>query len=333
MTVLLRALLLLGTLAATSAVAPSALAQSERKPPDATSEAQAEAVFDDALKAFEAGRYEEACPKFASAIALTKGEGLGGKLILASCYEKVSRHASAWALYREVAAKAEQSGQADRRSQAFEGATRVEKHLHYVELRLSLAAQATEGLAISIGGRLIPKDAWSTPLPVDPGDTTVVIEAPGHDALRVPFEVPGGPGKSPLSIDAPPKSRPVANVAPGDDGLGVVGITGIVLGAVGGVGMAAGIGVGFAAKSSWSDAVERDCIDADPARCRTTEGIDDARFDGDAASVTFGVGAGLAVAGVVLVIIDLTVPSSESQPAAGLSLVPGFGTLAMRGRF
>jgi hypothetical protein len=329
----LRAFLVLVTLTAISPVTRDAFAQADPKPGDASSEARAEAVFDDALEAFEAGRYEEACPKFASAIALTKGEGLGGKLLLASCYEKVNRPASAWALYREVLAKAEQTGQASRRAQALEGAGRVEKRLHYVELRISAEAQAVEGLTISIADRSIPTDAWGTPLPVDPGQTSALVEAPGYEPLRLPFDVPDAPGKSPLVIGAPAKRPPTAPVPQERGGLGAVGLTGIVLGSLGVVGMGVGIGVGLSAKSSWSDAVERDCIDADPARCTTTEGIDAARLDGDAASVTFGVGAGLAVAGLVLIVVDLTVPSSDSAPRVGFEVSPEGGMVGLGGTF
>src|SRR5687768_17107097 len=66
---------------------------------DPKTRAQAELLFREGSDRLDQGAAAEACPKLQAAVDLTKGEALGGKLVLARCYEKLGRTATAWGLY------------------------------------------------------------------------------------------------------------------------------------------------------------------------------------------------------------------------------------------
>src|SRR5580698_3214939 len=89
----------IGTIAATGG---EALAQ------NAPDQAEARTLFDDGVRLFKAGDFPAACSKLGASYHLFAGIGTRGKL--AECYEKVGRTASAWAMYREVAALAGKPG-------------------------------------------------------------------------------------------------------------------------------------------------------------------------------------------------------------------------------
>src|SRR4051794_31792523 len=72
---------------------------------------RAQALFDDGRRLMNEGHYAEACPKLAASQKLDPGAGT--LLNLATCYEKNSQFASAWATFKEAAAASHSSGHAD----------------------------------------------------------------------------------------------------------------------------------------------------------------------------------------------------------------------------
>ena len=88
--------------------------------PTAGQQATAEALFEQASALVDQGRFPEACEKFAASQELDPG--LGTLLYLADCYDRAGRSASAWALFREVQARARRASQPDREQIAAERA-------------------------------------------------------------------------------------------------------------------------------------------------------------------------------------------------------------------
>src|ERR1035438_7696858 len=84
---------------ATLASGPEARAQTA-----SNTNVAAEALFEEARSLLAAGKYAEACPKFADSERL--GPSVATLLNLANCWEKSGRTATAWATYREAASAA-----------------------------------------------------------------------------------------------------------------------------------------------------------------------------------------------------------------------------------
>jgi len=305
---------------------------------DAESKAAAETLFRDAKTAFDAGDYATACPKLAGAYALTGGEALGGALLLARCYEKQGKIASAWGIYTEVAGKAGSAGQTERATQAASSAAALLPRLHYVSLRVPEAVVAIAEAQIRRQGKPLRRELWSSRFPVDPGTFTLEITAPGKRTATTTVPIPDAPGATPVIVEpladdaaitpapgpikplpadpgkVPPPPVPTAAV----DRWSGPRVAGVVIAAVGVVGMGAGIGVGAAAKGQYNDAV------ADPKNCSKgssggvactdlgpTEG---ARRLGNVGTVTFFASAGLALGGGLLILLA----PSRSRDAASL---------------
>src|SRR5882672_1040058 len=87
----------------------------------------AESLFVEAKKLMDAGRFAEACPKFADSQRIDPG--VGTLLNLALCYERQGKVASAWSTYRAAAAGARTAGQAERESMARQRASALEPRL------------------------------------------------------------------------------------------------------------------------------------------------------------------------------------------------------------
>src|SRR5882724_8225780 len=100
----------------------AALAQSTGKNP-----AAAQALYDEARRLEQTGKYQEACPKFKESYQLDPG---GGTLLnLADCYERQGRWALAWTTFKEALVGA----QRDRRDDRIEFAT---QHIRALEAKL-----------------------------------------------------------------------------------------------------------------------------------------------------------------------------------------------------
>lgn len=336
------------TLCFALALAPAARAD------DALDQAAAQAAFRDAAALYDKGDYVAACPKLAAAVALTKGEGLGGELLLGHCYEKVGKVASAWATYNEVAAKARQLHQDERAREASEAAAKLEPSLSYVEIDLAPAVRDLAGLRVTRDGSEIRAELWGTKFPVDPGAVTIEVTAPGKRAEKRVVTV-AGPGTTPVKIDVPepapeasapaqpPRAAPLPPAAapappppPPPAPASTQKIAGLALGGLGIAGIGAGVVLGLVAKGNYDDAfAQQHCSDSGGhILCDSTSGIDGARTLGTVATVTFFGGVGLAALGTILF---ATSPSSAPAERASLvpsvALAPGGGAMMWRGRF
>jgi len=293
------------------------------------SKAAAEAVFEEGLRAYEAGDFAAACPKLEAAVGLSKRESLGGLLLLAECQEKRGKVATAWAVYREVASKAGRVGQTDRESKAREGEARMAPRLHRVVIRLPADQAQLPGLVLRRGNDVVPSEAFGVSLPTDPGPLVVSATATGHRPFQISVEVPTGPGE--VSVDvklvrsnetAPPLTLGQPGGAPTDetassDGGGRSGwfYGGLVTAGVGVACMGVSAALAVVAKGDYDDAVGA-CPEG---RCATEADkapVDDARGLGNVATGVFIGGAVLGALGGAAIIIDLTSSGPPSSTAA-----------------
>jgi hypothetical protein len=125
----------------------------------------------------EAHRAEEACKKFAESYRLDPAAGT--LLNLAVCQEEIGKIASAWGSYRQAVSDARKAGRSDREAFELEKIAALEPELPYLLIRVP-ANLRVPGLEILRNGVPLQSGAWGTELPVDPGQVSIEMRAPGY---------------------------------------------------------------------------------------------------------------------------------------------------------
>lgn len=328
---LLRRTRSVGRRLAATTLLPAALFFAERVDAQATAEdkAAAESLFDAGKHLLAQGKVPEACRKFEQSQAVDPG--VGTLLYLGECYERDGRLASAWATFREAASSAETAGQADRARTAKERAQKLTPLLSHLTVEVPESARVPD-LSIWLDGKQLLPALWSTPFPVDRGDHTIIVKAPGK--LEATASMTMGTSKeeqryvvpdlkddpnaqkqaTPAPSEAAASSSSAADVAPPSDGS-TQRVIGLITGGVGLVGVGVGVGFGIHASSLDSKAGEACAADAS-GRCT---GPDPQNFQGQAedaatvAYVSYGVGGAALIAGAILY---FTAPAGSGSDSA-----------------
>ncbi len=339
---------LVAVIAASVAAGAPALAQA---PSPSGSNVAAEALFEDARALAAAGKYAEACPKFADSERL--GPSVSTLLNLANCWEKAGRTATAWATYRQAASAADAAGRKDYLATALRRADGLAPKLARVTVTIT---QPVPGLEVKRDGVVVESAEWGTGIPVDTGSHSIEASAPGHKAWQVALDVaqdgaqasvtvpaleelPAAPALAatppadatalPASPSSPAKPPPEARPGAG----GTQRAIGVVVAGLGVVGLGIGTAFAFSAKSKYNDSIANGQCPTDPNICDST-GVSErnsARDAGNIATVAFGVGAAAIVAGGVL---WFTAGHAGMQLAsAPLQVSPTLGGFVARGAF
>ena len=174
-----------------------------------TRAAVAEAVYRQARDLMAAGKYDEACPKFAESQRLDPATGT--LLNLAACHEKQGRLATAWLEYSDAQMAARRDAREDRVEYARERALELEPKLS--RLTLSLAPGADDPtLSIELDGANVGRAVLGAPTPVDPGPHTVRVSAAGKKAWTAGVEI--GAAADQRSLVIPPLENMPLETAP-----------------------------------------------------------------------------------------------------------------------
>jgi hypothetical protein len=311
------------------------------------SKVAAEALFEDGRSLVAEGKYAEACPKFADSERL--GPSVSTLLNLANCWEKLGRTATAWATYREAASAANAEGRKDYLTTALRRADGLSPKLARMTLTV---AQPPPGLQIKRDGVVVDSAEWGTGIPVDAGPHSVEATAPGRkpwsvtvdvaqDGIAATVSIPAldelPPDASPSTASGPAPEAPAASpsiAAPAMDAVapkdgGTQRVVGIVVAAAGLVTAGAGGILALGAKSKYNDSLKNCEGPGNPDLCTGT-GVsqrDDARSEGNVATVLVGVGAAVFVAGGIT---WLTAPHG-SRPSAAFQVLPTLGGVVARG--
>jgi thioredoxin-like negative regulator of GroEL len=128
--------------------------------------AGAEALYQEGRQLMDAGNFADACPKLEESQRLDPGTGTLWHL--ARCYEKLGRHASAWAKYHEVAAQAKKQEEPAKVAAALKRAGALEPKLRRLVIEVP-ADSRIQGLRIVRNGIEVGPGAWGAKLPVDLG--------------------------------------------------------------------------------------------------------------------------------------------------------------------
>jgi tetratricopeptide (TPR) repeat protein len=182
----------------------------------------AEALFDEAKQAMDAGDFASACPKFEESRRLDPAGGT--ELALGVCYERAERLASAWNAYRVALASAERDGRADRAAIAEERLAELEPRLSRIRVFVPREVSALPMLRVDFGGLELRPPSWGLAVPYDGGSyvlrvsargyvpwtQTVVLGASGDRAEIVVPKLTAASAESPTSNASPSRASPPA---------------------------------------------------------------------------------------------------------------------------
>jgi hypothetical protein len=316
--------------------------------------AEAKRLFDHAIELTSAGNYGQACRELEKSLSLH--DGLGTSYHLASCWEKIGRTASAYALFEKVANRARESGQDDREKVA---RGRMEALLPTLSrLRIDLPSQRAPRTTVQRDGEQITEDDWGKPVPVDPGSHEIRVTADGKEpwstkisvtepativAVQVP-ELADPPKSETAQAAAAPKRAPQAPppvVPAAEESRGGTSRTvGIVIGGVGAAALAGGVLKAvqyFDANGEAKDVCPTTVNCTSDEIAKHAEAVDTARSARTWAYVGIGVGTAALAVGTYLFLSAPSTPNTN-QRASAFHLEPmvdGQGTWggAVRGRF
>lgn len=183
----------------------------------------AQALFEQAVAEMDAGQFATACKKLEEVTRLVP-EGIGGKLALGECYQRVGRLASAWSQYSFAQQIAVRLGQTDRGDLAQKKADELKPKLATLSVVIPEALAKVPGIMVARDGLELREPQWGTALYVDAGPHTLVVTAPDHtkwekqlevltDGVHVNFPVPANAIK-PLQAGKNPTSAPEVIILP-----------------------------------------------------------------------------------------------------------------------
>lgn len=298
-------------------------------------QAEAEALYQAALKLAEKGDFAAACPKYEASYKIDKA--LGTTLRLADCLERTGKLASAWARWAEALDVATKKGEEARITLARSHKEALEPRLPRLVVKVT---KDSKNLRVFRGESPLDPAAYGDAIPIDPGTTLVSVRR--DDEVLWKKEVTlAEKEKQEIAVDlleiealAPP---PKKKKAPGGGGGGnpVVRNVGFAAGAVGLVtlGVSATLLGLSAAKKGEAQCVDKVCT---PGGFRT---IEDARGLAEGAQWSAIAGGGVLAIGLALVIAGSVGGGSAPPPSdrAKLQVVPwigpGLGGLAVGGGF
>jgi len=173
-------------------------AQPGKKPAAATLDPKALELFNEGKALMESQDYAAGCSKFEESLRVQRGIGTLYKL--GECQEKLGKIASAWATFSDVAAAADEAGQADRARAARERVQALGPKLS--KLRIVVLAEAdAPDLDVQKDGISVSRVIWGKEVPIDPGQHTVTATAPGRSPWTKTLDIKG-PAEA-LTVEVP----------------------------------------------------------------------------------------------------------------------------------
>jgi hypothetical protein len=296
--------------------------------------ATAEQLFRDANALLAKGQIHEACAKFAESEKLDPQ--LGTLLNLATCHEKDGKVATAWGEYSELVDQAEKQKDKKRLGYAKKKLAELDSHLPHFELRVPAGTAE-----LRLDGVVLGQGAWSSSLPVDPGDHELTYTAPGKKpgslhatavegsaAVLVLPPLVGEPVAAPPALVVAPLPVVIEPPPPDTHEGSRWRTAGFVVGGVGVVGLGIGATLGALALGSKSTVMQ----DCHGSQCSSAglSAVSSAKSQATGSTIGLVAGGVCAAAGLTLVLVG-------SKGGGTLGLAPATlthgGGLATYGTF
>ena len=252
----------------------------------------------------------------------------GTLLNLAACQEKQGKIASSWASYLAAARLARTQNRTNIAEEAKQRALELEPKVSHLKIVLS---ERVPGIQVKIDDITLESAALDAKIPVDPGERTVSISAPGHKASAMKVKI--GADHDSQTLNVPRLEKGDAEVAPpgpSQPGSSDTGpnsnqgpekrpergppVLGYVVGGVGVVVLGVGTAFAFMAKSAYGEA-EDEC----PTKAGCSEAAIDSRGKAESRANIANVGIGLGIVGVgvgAVLILTHSPSKAEKPPAA-----------------
>jgi hypothetical protein len=174
----------------------------------ADANAQADAAYKEAQRLHAAGDDASACPKYAESRRLAPEVGV--TLHLADCYSKTGKTASAFKEFQEAEKMARAKGDTKRADLAAQRAAALAPSVGRLTVEVAPDAEKA-GQQLQLDGAPLPSSSWNTAVPVDAGDHSVVVTAPGQPSRTLSVHVDAG-GTAKLATGLAAASAPPAFV-------------------------------------------------------------------------------------------------------------------------
>jgi len=281
--------------------------------------ATAQALFKEGSDLVQAGKYADACVKFAASNA--EDRSVGALTGLGVCNEKLGKLATAWASFSEAATLA-RSLKDDRHQGLLDRAAGLEPKLS--KLTLVVKGTLPEGAVVKRNGVEVSKNALGNANPVDPGEHEIEVTAESYKTWKGSIKV--GPNGDKQSFDVPemvkdpdwkPKEGPGGAGGKVDDGT-TLRIAGFVLGGVGVAALGVGAVMGGLAASDKSN------LDTDPLLCQggtcSDTGralVEDAKTKALVSTILIPVGGAMLAGGVVMLVVGTMQKNKAAQQKIG----------------
>ena len=281
----------------------------------------AEGLFREGRELMDKGDFPAACAKLAESHRLDPSPGT--LLNLASCQEKQGKIASAWATYLAAARLARTQNRTNIADEAKQRASELEAKVSYLKIVL---AERVPGIQVKIDDVTLESAALDSKIPVDPGERTVSIGAPGHKTASMKVTIGADHDSQTLNVpqlekgegEAPPPGQPeqpgvVPAPVPDNPAESGPPMLGYVVGGVGVVALGVGTAFALVAKSAYDDA-ESACPSKTGCSSAAIDQRDKAETRANIANV--GIGLGVVGVGVGAVLILTHKPSKQEKPPA-----------------
>jgi hypothetical protein len=292
--------------------------------------AAAETLFEEGRRLMAKGQHAQACPKFVESYRLDPA--LGSLLNAATCHKAEGKTATAWSEFRDAEQQARRAGDTKRQKFAASKAAEIEPTLPKLIITI---LEPPPGTKVSRDGLVLGDASLNTPLPVDPGEHTIRVEAPGFVAWETTVEAFAGKRASVVvpDLDRAPVTQSVGAGDAGDDGSPPdrpagpgrdYRTAGLIVGGVGAASMAVGAifaGMYFSAAGECEgDSPAENCPSDDPLR-------DQMATRGTISGITLVAGGAAVVAGAILYLTSTPAPETAADESEAW-LLP---TLSPRG--
>jgi len=266
----------------------------------------------------EQGKLQDAIEAFRAAL-VHEPSGVGARLDLADCYEKVGAPAQAWHQYALAAAYAATAGDA-RVGMAHDAAVHLQPQLLMVTVTWTgtRASVAPEGVELRVDSEPLERElVRAGPVALAPGRHRLEATLAGKRPWLQ--EIEGGAGDAravtiAFEDERRAPSAPPSRAASPEPAWPAQKTWAIVAGSVGVAGVAAGAVLGLVASSKKTTLVGEQ-TDPTVGASRFVSDLDDAKGYATASTVAF-IGGGACVAAAA--VLWLTAPSPQSVPAEGL---------------